>query len=194
MEREEHVAAVVEHRIQHHSDTAGMALVDHLPCQLLIAEMGVDLAVVGCVVLVVAGRLEYRGQVQTVGPERRYVIKVIDDALKIAACERVSAWCGIPIAGARRIIGLVAVAEPLHKHLIYHGVLRPRGRVVGPVVSPPQVGEVESEVPGFSAVGRLVHAVLPEVEQPFTRVEDEVVLESTVFQRHPADVVIELIA
>ena len=80
-------AAVVQRGIGDQADTT-LGGFDAQALEIGIAAEGrVDLLVIGRVVFVIAGRLEYRRHVNHVGAELRDVVELADDACQVAAKE-----------------------------------------------------------------------------------------------------------
>ncbi len=87
LEWAEVIAAVVEHSVEHHADTPGMAGVYQGARGRLIAEMRVELVIVSGIVLVVRRCQEYRGQVDARCTQTRHVVEPVCDSCQVASEE-----------------------------------------------------------------------------------------------------------
>src|SRR2546427_11384126 len=87
----------------------------------------VDLHVVGGVVLVVAGGLENRVEINRVDAELLEIIEMIDDPLEIAAEVIIGLRSSSPLFDARGIVRRIPVGKPFGKYLIEDRVLHPVG-------------------------------------------------------------------
>ena len=123
------VRAVVEDRIEDHTDAALVAGVDELPQQRYVAEVWIDGVVIDRVILVVARTAKNRRQIERGHAEFVEIIQLVEDTLQVAAHKIAECRRGTPWLHIWRVVLGITVAESLRENLVEHRVANPDGRL-----------------------------------------------------------------